>query len=300
MLLFGFSQGACAATSYAAAEGSPRLGGLIAMSGGLCGSDEDVKKVFVKKDMKGYAFLPAQRKMPTCQRARSNISKLFSECGAEVSLQLYEGSAHRIFEASASRARSLLAQEEARRRGAKLVRQERAIKIHEYLCGFKAHLLSEAIPNSVPRNQRSPRHVPQGLIAECVTGSPFCAPRGENLCTWLYRLHPSVGTHGAFRPLVHPTIQGDFCCPGGYFTPEPVRWFTPPEPKAEAEKRDFVESLTTLAGSGNPMSTKGLAIHTYSCNKDMVNRSFYNSDGDLLVIPELGGLMCRQSLAFFE
>ena len=46
--------------------------------------------------------------------------------------------------------------------------------------------------------------------------------------------------------------------------------------------------MVTLAGTGNPMSLKGLAIHTYSCNKDMTDRSFYNSDGDLLIIPEAG------------
>ena len=197
------------------------------MSGGLCGSDEDVKKVFVKKDMKGmpciFACAEEDAHVP---KERVQISaNFFSECGAEVSLQLYEGSAHRIFEPSAARARSLLAQEEARRRGAKFGAPGTGDQDpYEYLCGFKAHLLSEAIPNSVPRNQRSPRHVPQGLIAECVTGSPFCTRGG--LCTWLYRLHPSVGTHGAFRPLV-PNDPGDFCCPGGYFTPEPVRWFTP-------------------------------------------------------------------------
>ena len=27
----------------------------------------------------------------------------------------------------------------------------------------------------------------------------------------------------------------------------------------------------------------GFAIHTYACNKNMVNKAFYNSDGDFLI-----------------
>lgn len=128
-------------------------------------------------------------------------------------------------------------------------------------------LESEVLPGAVPRDQRSPHHVPYGLYAECVTGSPFCAPRQANLSTWLYRIHPSIGTHGAFTPYRHDAIRGDFCCPGNSFTPEPARWKpTPIKPEAH----DFVDGLVTLAGTGNPMSVKGLAIHTFTCNKDMV------------------------------
>jgi homogentisate 1,2-dioxygenase len=123
-----------------------------------------------------------------------------------------------------------------------------------------------------------------------ITGSPFCAPRANNLSTWFYRIHPSIGTHGAFKKYPQPTLRGDFCCPGQSFTPEPVRWNSRPHPAEVAEKKDFVDGLVTIAGTGNPFSVKGMAIHTYTCNKDMIDRSFYDSDGDLLIVPEQGPL----------
>lgn len=46
---------------------------------------------------------------------------------------------------------------------------------------------------------------------------------------------------------------------------------------------DFVEGLNTVCGAGDPKLRHGLAIHIYSCNTSMKNRSFYNSDGDFLI-----------------
>ena len=71
----------------------------------------------------------------------------------------------------------------------------------------------QALHEAIPRNQRSPKEVPYGLVAEVIHGSPFCAPRVANLSTWLYRIHPSC-QHGAFAPYVQENIRGDFCCPG--------------------------------------------------------------------------------------
>ena len=55
VFLFGFSQGACAAISYAASSLAPQaLGGVIAMSGGLCGTiDECSDGRFENAAMKG-------------------------------------------------------------------------------------------------------------------------------------------------------------------------------------------------------------------------------------------------------
>ena len=135
---------------------------------------------------------------------------------------------------------------------------------YEYLSGFRAYLQSEALPGTVPQRQRSPRFPAHGLIAECITGSPFCAPRDNNFFSWFYRIHPSVGSHGVFEQIHHPTLKGAFE-KSGTATPEPVMWNAPPEPKtnADAVGLDFVDSLFTLAGTGNPASLKGLAIHTW-------------------------------------
>ncbi len=293
VVLFGFSQGACSAVSYAATEGSPRLGGVIANSGGLCGADDEIAALYTSKNLQGVpvvmgcaeedAHVPATRVNATVEILRA--------LGASVDVRLYPGTRHRIYEETSSQARSLL---QGVLTGGKASASGggKAGDPYEYLSGFKAYHQSEALPGTVPQKQRSPRFPAHGLIAECINGSPFCAPRAANLFSWFYRIHPSIGSHGAFEEIGHPTLKGDFCTLGGGLTPEPVRWNAPPEPATnkQAAGLDFVDSLVTLAGSGNPMSVKGVAIHTYGCTKGMGDRAFYDADGDLLVVPELGAL----------
>jgi homogentisate 1,2-dioxygenase len=45
-----------------------------------------------------------------------------------------------------------------------------------------------------------------------------------------------------------------------------------------------------LGGAGDSQVKDGMAIHFYSCNKSMDRRSFYNSDGDFLIVPQMGEL----------
>lgn len=61
-----------------------------------------------------------------------------------------------------------------------------------------------------------------------------------------------------------------------------MRWNPFDFPKSN-ESVDFVEGLNTVCGAGDPKLKHGLAIHIYSCNTSMKNRSFYNSDGDFLI-----------------
>lgn len=53
---------------------------------------------------------------------------------------------------------------------------------------------------------------------------------------------------------------------------------------------DFVEGLATMAGVGSAMDKNGLCIHMYACNRSMGNKCFTNSDGDFLIVPQLGEL----------
>ncbi len=45
-----------------------------------------------------------------------------------------------------------------------------------------------------------------------------------------------------------------------------------------------------MCGAGDPKSRSGVAVHVYTCNKSMSDKCFYNSDGDLLVVPQEGDL----------
>ena len=289
VFLFAFSQGACSAVSYATRPHAPPLGGVFVCSGALCGSDDEVTAQgvypalackdtpFVLGCAMEDAHVPASRVQVT--------AALLRRAAASVQCDLFPGTSHQIFPKTASKIRCLLSETLHGTVG------NSTHDPYEYLGGYQSLLETEALPDAVPKNQRSPRFVKYNLVAEIITGSPFCAPRATNMSTWFYRIHPSVGTHGAFRKYPQPTIRGDFCCPGHSFTPEPVRWNPLPNPAAAGTAPiDFVDGLVTLAGTGNPFSVKGMAIHTYSCNVDMIDRSFYNSDGDLLIVPELGPL----------
>jgi homogentisate 1,2-dioxygenase len=53
---------------------------------------------------------------------------------------------------------------------------------------------------------------------------------------------------------------------------------------------DFVQGLKTIAGQGDSTTKEGLAIHIYVANASMKNKAFCSSDGDLLLIPQVGRL----------
>ena len=40
----------------------------------------------------------------------------------------------------------------------------------------------------------------------------------------------------------------------------------------------------------------GLAIHVYACNASMLDKSFVNSDGDMLLVPQQGSLSIRTEM----
>jgi homogentisate 1,2-dioxygenase len=68
-----------------------------------------------------------------------------------------------------------------------------------------------------------------------------------------------------------------------------MRWFPPALPSA-TQQVDFLDSISTMAGIGEPCMRSGLGIHMYCCNKSMTDRAFCNADGDLLVVPQEGKL----------
>jgi homogentisate 1,2-dioxygenase len=154
-----------------------------------------------------------------------------------------------------------------------------------YLPGFGAHHVSEALPGALPEGQNSPQKPPFGLYAEQLSGTAFTAPRHENRRSWLYRLRPSAG-HPAYAPLAHPTLRS------GPFTEAPadpnrLRWGPAPMPDTP---QDFIDGLVTIAGNGDVATGAGMAAHLYLANRSMVDRCFYNADGELLIVPQEGRL----------
>lgn len=68
-----------------------------------------------------------------------------------------------------------------------------------------------------------------------------------------------------------------------------MRWM--PFKLEKCDDVDFVDGLKTLSGAGDVRSRKGLQIHIYTFNASMQNKAFYNSDGDFLIVPQLGNLI---------
>jgi homogentisate 1,2-dioxygenase len=55
-----------------------------------------------------------------------------------------------------------------------------------------------------------------------------------------------------------------------------------------------------MAGAGSPDMKSGIMVHYYVANRDMVDKAFYNSDGEMLI----GNIFIRvyffQVLKFFH
>jgi homogentisate 1,2-dioxygenase len=159
-------------------------------------------------------------------------------------------------------------------------------RVGTYSSGFGNEFASEAITGALPVGQNSPQHVPLGLYAEGISGTPFTAPRAENRRTWLYRQRPSAD-HRAYRRIDAKGLRS------GPFTevppsPNRMRWDPLPLP---SEPTDFIDGLHTMAGNGDPALHVGIAIHHYAVNRSMHGRAFFNADAEMLFVPEHGGLL---------
>jgi len=165
----------------------------------------------------------------------------------------------------------------------------------KYQSGFGNQFISEAVPGAVPVGRNSPQIPPFGLYAELISGNAFTAPRSENRRTWTYRIQPSA-IHRPYKRIDNGLLRG------GPFseveaTPSQLRWNPLPIPRTET---DFVEGLTTLCGNGNIAMQSGMAAHLYMANVSMTDRYFYNADGEMLIVPQLGRLRLVSELGILE
>jgi homogentisate 1,2-dioxygenase len=152
----------------------------------------------------------------------------------------------------------------------------------KYQTGFGNEFATEAVAGALPIGQNSPQKAPLGLYAEQFSGTAFTVPRVHNRRTWTYRIRPSV-LHKPFQRIDNGLLVSNFSEPET--TPNQLRWNPLPMP---TEKTDFIDGLTTIAGNGDLFTQAGIAIHIYRANAGMTDRFFYNADGEMLIVPELG------------
>ena len=152
-----------------------------------------------------------------------------------------------------------------------------------YQTGFANHFATEAVAGALPVGRNSPQRPAMGLYAEQLSGSAFTAPRDHNHRSWLYRLRPSA-QHGAYKPFA----QGQWrSTPFNETPPNPNRMRWDPLPLPD-QPTDWVEGLVTYGGNGCSESGAGVGIHLYVANRSMVDRVFYNADGEMLFVPQEG------------
>ncbi|MGA4959676.1 homogentisate 1,2-dioxygenase [Streptomyces lavendulocolor] len=160
----------------------------------------------------------------------------------------------------------------------------------EYSTGFGNEHSSEAVPGALPLGRNSPQRAPLGLYAEQLSGSAFTEPRAHNQRSWLYRIRPSAAHppfvrtgNGALRTAPFTETVAD---------PNRLRWNPLPEP---APGTDWLAGLWTLGGNGDAAQRTGMAVHLYHADTSM-DRVFSDADGELLIVPEHGGLLLRTEL----
>ncbi|HYE73032.1 MAG TPA: homogentisate 1,2-dioxygenase, partial [Blastocatellia bacterium] len=165
----------------------------------------------------------------------------------------------------------------------------------KYQSGFGNEFATEALSGALPKGQNSPQRPAYGLYAEQFSGTAFTAPRTVNRRSWLYRIRPSV-QHLPFKQIPNRLWQSapfnEMPAP-----PNQLRWDPLPIP---SEPTDFIDGLITMGGNGDVAMNAGIGIHVYAANQSMRERFFYNADGEMLVVPELGRLRFRTELGVIE
>jgi homogentisate 1,2-dioxygenase len=275
--VFGFSQGACLALELFARRGE-RLPALVALSGAFIGPPEEQPSLSPNVEgtrvLVGGALADPYLEPGSVERT----ARTLEAAGCDVTLVMAPGATHTLHGRQRILARELVTGRAPERE----------------LEGFGNGHASEALPGALPRAQNTPRHGAYGLYAELVSGSAFTAARAENSRTWLYRMRPAA-QQGELTPLAHPTFASDFehAPPVASLT-----GFAPlPLPNAPT---DFVDGLFTLGGAGSARLRRGYAVHVYAANRNMEDRAFYDADGDLLLLPELGALTLMTELGVLD
>ena len=166
-----------------------------------------------------------------------------------------------------------------------------------YMPGFGNDFETEALPGALPQGQNSPQRAPYGLYAEQLSGSPFTAPRGTNERSWLYRIRPSVKHSGRFSPVSLPEWKSAPTVDDHSLALGQLRWDPVPIPETPLT---FLTGMRTMTTAGDVNGQAGMASHVYVANTDMVDEYFFNADGELLIVPQEGGLRIATELGVMD
>ena len=167
----------------------------------------------------------------------------------------------------------------------------------QYMPGFGNDFETESLPGALPQGQNSPQRCAYGLYAEQLSGSPFTAPRGTNERSWLYRIRPSVRHTSRFRRIDVPHWKTAPCIDDHDLPLGQLRWNPVPMPN---EETNFIAGVRTMTTAGDVHTQVGMASHAYVINTSMEDDYFFNADGELLMVPQEGGLSVFTEMGVME
>lgn len=158
----------------------------------------------------------------------------------------------------------------------------------EYQSGFGNELATQALPGALPEGRNSPQRAPYGLYPELLSGTAFTTPRSATRRVWFYRVRPSV-RQGRFEPCAVPHWE---TAPTArtVVTPEALRWSPLPTPDVPV---DFIDGIRTMACNGDANAGSGIGVLLYAATASAPDRFLCNADGEMLIVPEQGGLILR-------
>ncbi|PCI03991.1 MAG: homogentisate 1,2-dioxygenase [Hyphomicrobiales bacterium] len=163
----------------------------------------------------------------------------------------------------------------------------REVMTLQYMPGFGNDFETESLEGALPQGRNSPQKCAYGLYAEQLSGSPFTAPRGTNERSWLYRMRPTVRHTRKFSNGNFPFWKTAPCQEDVDLPLNQTRWNPLPMPE---EKTNFLEGMRTITTAGDVYTQVGMATHVYVCNADMEDDYFFNSDAELMIIPQEGAI----------
>ena len=165
-----------------------------------------------------------------------------------------------------------------------------------YMSGFGNQFETEALPGALPVGRNSPQRCAYGLYAEQLSGSPFTAPRARNERSWLYRIRPTLAHWGRFA-------RGDAGlwrsapCQEAELPIAPLRW----DPIAmPADSLTLLQGMRTITTCGDVAAQSGMAAHVYLATRSMTDAYFWNADGEMLFVPQLGAVRFRTEFGVID
>jgi len=175
--------------------------------------------------------------------------------------------------------------------------QGAATGVYSYQSGFGNTFATEALPNALPSKGNNPQVNKYNLITEQISGTAFTVERSRNLRSWLYRIRPSTSNFSEYVPVVN----GNNFCNGDIqfeIDPNPLRWKPMKNDKTSSNECafTFLEGIKTVATS----KSRNISIYMYNFGSNMNNCSMLNSDGDFLIVPQLGTLTVQTEMGMMQ